>query len=128
MHAGSGMVRAMPLELFFDSLAVRLDASKAEGRRLVVNWRFTDSGQQAVLLLDNGALHHRLRSQEPSADATLTLDRAALDDVRLQRTTLVEAMHSGRIKAEGRGERVAALMAILDRFDRRLPIVEPRAH
>ena len=125
--ARADLVRALPLDLFFDSLAVRLDAAKAEGRRLAVNWRFTDSGQQAVLLLENGALHHRLQSQEPDADATLTLDRATLDDVMLERTTLMDAIRDGRIQAVGQAERVAELMAMLDRFDRRFPIVEPRA-
>lgn len=126
-QAGADLVRALPLDMVFESLAVRLDAAKAEGQRIAVNWRFTDSAQQAVLLLENGALHHRLQSQEANADATLTLDRAALDDVLLQRTTLMDAIRSGRIKAEGRAERVAELWAMLDRFDRRFPIVEPRA-
>ncbi len=125
--AGADLMRAMPLDLFFDSLAVRLDAAKAEGQRVAVNWRFSDSGQQAMLLLENGALHHRLQAQHPAADTTLTLDRAALDDVILQRTTLAEAIASGRIQAEGQPERVATLMAMFDRFDRRFPIVEPRA-
>jgi len=125
--AGADPVRALQLDLFFDSLAVRLDAAKAEGQRIAVNWRFSDSGQQVVLLLENGALHHRLKSQYPAADATLTLDRATLDDVILQRTTLDEAIRSGRIEVDGKAERVAALLAMLDRLDRRFPTVEPRA-
>lgn len=124
---GTDVVRAMPLDQFFDSLAVRLDAAKAEGQRIAVNWRLTDTAEQAVLTLDNGALHHRLQDQDPLDDATLTLARSTLDDVLLQRTTLAEAIRSGLIRVEGQVERVTALLAMLDRFDRRFPIVEPRA-
>jgi len=39
-------VRAMSLDLFFDYLGVRLNGEKAEGRRLVLNWVFSDLGRR----------------------------------------------------------------------------------
>ena len=39
---------ALPPETFFDLLAVRLNGRKAAGRRIVLNWLFTDSGQDLV--------------------------------------------------------------------------------
>jgi len=38
-------LKAVNLELFFDFLGVRLNAAKAEGKRLVLNWNFTDTKQ-----------------------------------------------------------------------------------
>src|SRR5256885_9200473 len=40
------LVRSLPLEMFFDYLGVRLDAGKAAGQRIVLNWTFTDTGEQ----------------------------------------------------------------------------------
>ena len=40
----------------FDYLGVRLNADKAEGKTMVINWNFTDSKQQFVMTLENSAL------------------------------------------------------------------------
>jgi alkyl sulfatase BDS1-like metallo-beta-lactamase superfamily hydrolase len=125
-QAGGDLLRSLPLSPLLESLAVRLDAGKAEGQRIAVHLHLTDSGQQAWLLLENGALHHRLQSMEGTIDATLSLDRAAFDDVLRQRTTLRLAVQGGRIQAEGSVEKVDALLAMLDHFDRRFPVVVPR--
>ena len=49
MNASSlNRVRAMPLDLWFDNLAMRLDGSKAEGLLLRIHWLFTDTGEQVL--------------------------------------------------------------------------------
>lgn len=124
-QAGADVLRALPLGLLLDALAVRLDAHKAGDQRIVVHLRFTDTGNQAWLVLENGVLHHRLQGMEGTIDATLRMDRAAFDDLLRYRTTLRQAIQADRIQADGDVEKVDGLLAMLDRFDRRFPIVVP---
>ena len=62
-------------------------ATKAQGKSIVLNWKFTDTEQSYVLNLENSALTYVADAQAANADATLTLTRAALDDISLQKTT-----------------------------------------
>jgi alkyl sulfatase BDS1-like metallo-beta-lactamase superfamily hydrolase len=43
---GLDIVRGLSLDLFFDFLGVRLNGEKAEGKTIVVNWEFPDTGQR----------------------------------------------------------------------------------
>lgn len=127
VNAGSpDVVRAIPLDLFFDYLAVRLDGDKAQGKTIVLNWRFTDTGQNFVLSLDNSTLNHQADAQAANADATLTLTRATLDEISLQRTTIPAAMQAGQIGVTGQREKVAELLGLLETFPNMFPLVEPR--
>ncbi|HKJ25134.1 MAG TPA: alkyl sulfatase dimerization domain-containing protein, partial [Myxococcota bacterium] len=55
----SDIVAAMPSDLFFDALAVRLNGPKAEGEAMTLNFVFTDVGETHVVWVENAVLHHR---------------------------------------------------------------------
>jgi len=127
---GAGAVpdlfRALPLDMYFDFMAVRLNGDKAVDRTIVLNWRFTDTRQDYLLNLENSALTYVPDNQAETADATLTLTRATLEEISLQKTTFSAAMHSGRIAVAGKGEKLLELLEMLDTFPSRFPVVEPR--
>jgi alkyl sulfatase BDS1-like metallo-beta-lactamase superfamily hydrolase len=125
--ASPDVVRAIPLDLFFDFLAVRLNPEKAAGRRLAVNWTFPDVNVKAALQLDNAVLRHAMGRHADKADASITLDRATLDEITLQRLTFPDAVAAGRAKIEGDARALAALMGMLDTFAPGFPIVTPPA-
>ncbi len=112
--------------MFFDFLGVRLDAQKAEGKTLIVNWNFTEPREQFVLNLENSALTHVAGKQSDRADATLTLSRATLDAVALRRTTFPEAAQAGLVKVEGDVGKLTELLGMLDTFNPMFEIVEPK--
>ncbi|BEP92003.1 alkyl sulfatase dimerization domain-containing protein [Acidovorax sp. A79] len=118
-------LKAVSNELYFDYLAVRLDAAKAEGKKMVINWNFTDSKQQFALTLENSALTHA-SGQARNADTTLTLSRATLDAITLRQTTFPEAVQTGQIKVEGDRAKLGELLAMFDSFETMFPVVEPR--
>ena len=120
------VIRSMTLDMVFDYLGVRLDGDKAQGRTIVLNWQFTDTRQSYVLNLENSALTHVAGTQAANADATLTLARATLDDITLQKTTFQAALQSGQITVTGQRERLGELLGMLDTFTLGFPIVEPR--
>ena len=120
------VVRAMPLGLFFDYLAMRLDGPRAEGLRHSFNWRFNDTGETAVLTLEHSVLSHRVGVHDPAATAELTLTRATLNDVMLLKTSFPEAAAAGRLQVSGDAAALRTLLGLLDSFDRMFPVVGPR--
>jgi alkyl sulfatase BDS1-like metallo-beta-lactamase superfamily hydrolase len=120
------VVRAMSPALFFDYLAVRLDASRAEGKRAVLDWVLSDLGARYRLNLENCALTYLSEPRHGAADATVTLERAMLDRLVLRETTLDEARRGGLVTIEGDAARVVELFELLDDFRLMFEIVEPK--
>jgi alkyl sulfatase BDS1-like metallo-beta-lactamase superfamily hydrolase len=74
--------------------------------------------------VENGVLNYRPKSN-PNADATMTLEKSALDRIQLGQTTLDDAVAAGEIKIEGRKEAVDEFLGMLDRFNFWFNIVTP---
>jgi alkyl sulfatase BDS1-like metallo-beta-lactamase superfamily hydrolase len=110
----------------WDVLGVRLNGPKAEGKHIVLNWNFTDTGESFVLTLENCALTYVQRAHAASADASFALARATLDEVIAKQTSFPEAVASGTIKFTGNATRLAELMGLMDEFPRMFEIVEPK--
>ena len=110
----------------WDVLGIRLNGPKAEGKHIVLNWHFTDTGETFVLTLENCALTYIERAQAATADATFTLPRGVLDEVIAKQTSFPEAVAAGKIKFTGNAMRLGELMALMDEFPRMFEIVEPK--
>jgi alkyl sulfatase BDS1-like metallo-beta-lactamase superfamily hydrolase len=123
--ASPDVVRAIPLDLFFDFLAVRLNPEKAGNRKLSVNWTFPDVKERVELTLENSVLSHVMGRHAAKPDASITLDRATLDEISLQRLTFPAAVMAGRASIEGDASALAALMGMLDAFAPAFEIVQP---
>lgn len=113
----------------WDVLGVRLNGPKAEGKHIVLNWSFTDTGETFVLTLENCALTYIAGAQADAADAGFTLARGTLDAVIAKQTDFLDAVASGKVKSTGNPAKLAELMQLMDEFPRMFEIVEPkRAH
>lgn len=123
--ASPDTIRAMSLGLFFDYLAMRLNGPKAAGKQITINFNFTDTRETAVLFLRNAALNHSLDRLDDNADATLTLTRAALNNIILQTATLADEINHGAVQVAGSAERVHELVSLLDTFEFWFNIVTP---
>jgi len=110
----------------WDVLGVRLNGPKAEGKRIVLNWQFTDTDEKFILNLENCALTYVDGAQADQADAGFVLARGTLDEVIAKLTTFPEAVASGRIKVRGDAMRLGELMSLMDEFPRMFEIVEPK--
>lgn len=125
-NPASDLSRALPIDLLFDWLGVRIDAAKAQGRRIVLNVEIADAGTRHVLNLENSALTHLDDAQAPEADATVRLPRAVLDAVLHAPGQWPQHLASGAVQVHGRSEAVQSLLEMLDTFPADFPIVEPR--
>ena len=110
----------------WDVLGIRLNGPKAEGKRIVLNWSFSDTGETFILNLENCALSYVTGAQAADADAGFTLARATLDEVIAKQTTFPDAVAAGRIKFSGDPMKLGELMALMDEFPRMFEIVEPK--
>ncbi len=120
-----GIITAAPLDFYFDYLGIRMNGPKAAGKKAVINWDFTDTGEKYVLNLSNSALTYAAGRQAPNADVTITLTRAVLDEVTLGRTTFKKAVMGGKVRFDGDIAKLSELMGLLDDFDPMFNIVTP---
>ena len=111
---GADTLAGLTSDVFFDLMAVRLDAAKAAGQSFSVNWRFTDRNETLVLTLKHCTLSHRAGEWSGTAETSITTTRATLDSIVLRKTTAPEAVMSGALKIEGDPARLAALFGMLE--------------
>jgi alkyl sulfatase BDS1-like metallo-beta-lactamase superfamily hydrolase len=123
--ASPDTIRAMSLDLFFDFLGMRLNGPKADGKRIVLNFNFTDVKQKYMIEMIHGVLNHTSGRQDSKADATIALTRETLNQIVLQQTTLKAAIASGDVKIAGTQGKLEEMLSYLDSFDFWFNIVTP---
>ena len=74
--AGRDVARNLPVDMVFDAMGSRLNGPRAVGRRLVVNWDFTDIGERWVMTVENAALSTVEGRLDDAADVTISLTRS----------------------------------------------------
>ncbi len=116
-------IKAMPPEMLFDYLAVRLNGPKAAGKKIFLNVELPDLNKQYGLAVENAVLNYGKPLAQ--ADAKLTLSKATLDAIQLKEITLEQAIAKGDLKIEGKREAFAEFMGLLDTFPFWFNIVTP---
>ena len=119
------IVSAMPSGLFFDALAVRLNGEEAAGEDVMLNFEFTDIGENHVIWLENAVLHHEEAPPHPEADATIKLARTTWDEVIVGDRTLQGSILAGDIDVDGSPLALIGFFGLLDTFEPTFEIVRP---
>ena len=122
--AGNTLIGALSNEMIFDTLAVRINASKAAAQRFSMAWHFSDSGERWLLSLSNGALSALQFDELPASDVQLTLTRATLEAMLAQRLPPMQAISEGRLQLAGQLPLLAFFFSLLDRFPGSFPVVD----
>ena len=120
------MLHAMPIDLVFDALGTQVNGPRAGDTHIVVNWRFTDTGQLLASTLEDAALTYVVGKEARDADVSVALTRGAFDAMLLGRQTLAQALQQKVITAAGNAEKLTELMSLMDDFDASFPLVEAR--
>lgn len=124
--ASPDTIRAMPLDMYFDYLGIRLNGPKAaQSGDMKFNWVFSEPAETHVVTIHAGALTHRQGAAASDATATLTLSRGTLDEITLGKTTFDKAIRDGSIRVTGDSSAVPRLFANLDAFPIFFNIVTP---
>ncbi|REG61223.1 alkyl sulfatase BDS1-like metallo-beta-lactamase superfamily hydrolase [Paraburkholderia sp. BL6669N2] len=118
-------IRAMPLDLFLDYQGVRLNGQRAAGKTIEFNLVLTDTNESYAIGVENSALHYSKGRTSKSADASLTMTRADLNDVMLGTATMPNLVMSGKAKITGNAQKLGEFVTWLDNFDFFFNIVTP---
>jgi alkyl sulfatase BDS1-like metallo-beta-lactamase superfamily hydrolase len=124
-RAAVGLLTHTPVERLLDSMSVRIDGPKADGKRFRFNFVFTDLGETHVLELDNAVLHHRRGEPVAGADATVRLTKELLIRLGIGEAGLKDLVMSDALEVEGSRLKLLSFLSLLDKPDGRFPIVTP---
>lgn len=125
VRASADLLKGVSIDLAFDFLGVRLNATKAEGKRIAVNWTFTDLNETHVLNLENSALTHTKGKLSDNADVSVTLTRAALNAITLKQRTFLDSVLTGDVSLSGNPLKLRELFDLIEEFSPNFEIVEP---
>lgn len=124
--ASAGMAGSIPLENLYQIMAVRLNGQRADGVDLKINLAFTDS-EAALLQINNAVLHVFTGKQHDEATATLKVSALNFKLLMASQKDAISLLESGELTIEGDVGALAQLAGLFDQFERRFPIVTPRA-
>lgn len=107
------MVKSIPMSLYFDLLAVKIDGAKAANKDLELNFVITDKDEKAHLFLSGGALHHRMGTTKDGIP-TLRITRAGLDALNLKQKSVGELVKEGAVEMSGNPLKIKAFFDLIE--------------
>ncbi|MDM0025446.1 alkyl/aryl-sulfatase [Variovorax saccharolyticus] len=123
------LVSVLPLELLLDYFAVRLQAEKAEGVEMQVEWANPDNGERWAMRLENATMTYLPGAVRGTPTARVSLNRAALAALQMDSAGLPAAFErlvaEGGIEVDGDARSVVRLLAMLEDFEGMFNVVEP---
>lgn len=122
--ASPDTIKAMPPEMMFDYLGVRLNGPRAAGKKITLNVNFTDLNQDYTLTVENGVLNHS-PGPVPGADASLRLTKATMNEIQMGNVKLEDAVKSNDVTVDGNRGAVDEFVGLLDTFPMWFNIVTP---
>ncbi|QSP94323.1 MBL fold metallo-hydrolase [Marinobacter salinisoli] len=114
-----------PVSLFFDSMAVNLNADKAEDEHHTIKVTFTDLQESYLLTVQNSVLRNRRVGSDTPADASLNVTREIFVDLLVGNAGLKELLFSDEISFEGSKLDLVGFFSLLDKPGGDFNIVTP---
>lgn len=121
--ASPDTINAMPPEMMFDYLGVRLNGPKAAGKNITLNVDFTDLNKQYGLIVENGVLNYG--PPIPNANASLKLTKPTMNEIQLGKLKLTDGIDQNKVTLEGNRQSVEEFVGLLDTFQLWFNIVTP---
>jgi alkyl sulfatase BDS1-like metallo-beta-lactamase superfamily hydrolase len=123
--ASAETISAMSIDMIFDFMGITLNVEKAEGKKILINYVFTDTKQKYAVTVNNSVLIYSENKQHAKPDITLTLPRTTLNEITGKTVTIEEAVKKGNIKVLGNTQTLNELNGLFDKFQMMFPIVTP---
>ncbi|MBN8412998.1 alkyl/aryl-sulfatase [Halomonas litopenaei] len=119
------LVKGLPLDIYLDYLAVRLNHPEAADQDFDINFEMPDVDEKFTISVSNGVMNYTIGEWADDAAASVKIDRAQLDSINLGEVSMEEAMDSGNITIDGDQTTVEKFIGLLDNFDFWFNIVTP---
>jgi alkyl sulfatase BDS1-like metallo-beta-lactamase superfamily hydrolase len=114
-----------PVDKFFQSMSVRLDAEKAAGMDMAVAITFSDLDRSYLLSVKNAVMHHRETSPPVEANASLLITRELFVRMLTGNAGLRETLTSDELEVEGSVLDLVRFFTLFSRPDGLFNIVTP---
>lgn len=121
------VVSAMPMENFFDYLAVRLNGMKASEHPMSINFNLTSPNQRYLLEIKNGVLNYFPNKNSDKANVAIAISRSDLNDLILGKVKQEELVKSKKLVIDGKMDDFKTFKSLFDSFNPWFNIVEPQA-
>lgn len=122
--ASPDTIDAMPPEMMFDYLGVRLNGPKAAGKNIKLNVTFDDLKKDYTLVVENGVLNYQ-QGKIPDADASLTLSKDTMNQIQMGKLKLDDGINQNKVKVDGNRDSVTEFIGLMDTFPFWFNIVTP---
>ena len=120
-----GILQQTPVEKFFQTMSVRLDAEKARGVERRVAIVFTDLDESYLLTVKNSVMHFQRDGDMATADATLRITRSLFTRMLVGDLGLRETLTSDALELEGSVVQLLRFFALFETPDTEFNIVTP---
>ena len=124
-QASGGIAAGMPIENFFQTLAVRLLPTAADGLAVSILLNFTDMDANYLVTIKNSVFNY-FKNKDTAADTTLTISSADFKKLIIGLTDGPTLMAEKKLEIAGDAELMRSLSQLFDQFPRRFPLVTPR--
>lgn len=118
------LMREIPREKFFESMAARLDPKKVDGKNTKVIFNFTDLGESYTLWLSNNVLHHK-HGREDDADAELSITHELFLKMAIGKAGLKDTLFGDELALSGSRLKLLGLLTAIEKPDGKYAIVTP---
>ncbi|HEY0595052.1 alkyl/aryl-sulfatase [Sphingopyxis sp.] len=118
-------VSAIPTAVFFDALATRFDAAKGAALKGTFQFVLPDSKEAVAIVVGGGVEVPRYGVTDAAPTATITMNRATLDDVMLGQAQFPALLQSGAIRIDGDRMAFLSWFALHPPADPRFNVVVP---
>lgn len=121
----SGLIGAIPIDLFLTAMATNLNPEKADDKVITVNLRVPDREAEFTLLLENAVMNFR-QGLTDNADVTLNISHAMLLRVLMGGANITDLVGNEGISVDGSLIRLGQFFASFDRVeDPAFPLTTP---
>lgn len=121
------LLMAMPVEQFFNTMAVMFKGPDAEGKRYTINVEFTDRNENYVLSVKNAVLHHRLGQPVADANASIQITHALFLKIIAGQAGIRDTIFSDDVSVEGSKLDLLGFFSLIEKPDETFNIVTPNS-
>jgi alkyl sulfatase BDS1-like metallo-beta-lactamase superfamily hydrolase len=118
------LVRAIPRDKFFDSMAARINPDRVEGKNTKVIFTFSDLGESYSLWLENSVLHHKVGRMD-NADAELTLTHELFVKMVTGEAHISDTLLSDDMNISGSHLKLLGFLTSIEKPEGKFAIVTP---
>jgi alkyl sulfatase BDS1-like metallo-beta-lactamase superfamily hydrolase len=119
------LIKATPVDQFFELMAVMLNGPKADGKTFTLNIAFTDLNEAHILQLENSVLHHRTGEPDAAANATIRITHPLFVRMLSGNAGIRDILLSDEVSVEGSKLDLLEFFTLLDRPNGTFNIVTP---